>query len=129
MKNKLKKRKGKKNKRKRKKIILDFYRESLHRCALQLVVLTCLFFFLTIYFVLKNSQLTNNIVIVSGKQQRDSAIQIHESISPKLPSHLGCKMTLSGIPCWLSILNSGVYMTIPNSLTIPSPYPPYPPKP
>ena len=41
--------------------------------------------------------------------------------SPKLPSHLGYKMTLSRIPCWLSILNSAVYMTIPKSLTIPSP--------
>ena len=36
-----------------------------------------LFFFSTFYFVLGYNQLTNNVVIVSGEQQRDSAMHIH----------------------------------------------------
>ena len=39
-----------------------------------------------------------NVVIVSGKQQRDSGIHIHVSISPKLPSHPGCHITWSRVP-------------------------------
>ena len=73
----------------------------------------------------------NNVVIVSGEQQRDSAIHIcccsvvkscptlcdpvgcttpgssvlhyMYSLSPKPPSHPGCHIILSRIPCWLSI--------------------------
>ena len=42
----------------------------------------------------------NNVMIVSGKQWRDSAIYIHMyPFSPKLPSHLGCYVTLSRVPC------------------------------
>ena len=41
----------------------------------------------------------NNVVIVSSAQQRNSAIHIHVSILPKLPSHSGCHMTLSIVPC------------------------------
>ena len=40
-------------------------------------------FFLTFYFILGYSQLTNNVVRVSGGQQRDSAIHIHVSILPQ----------------------------------------------
>ena len=36
--------------------------------------------------VLGDSQLTNNVMIVLDKQQRDSAIHIHVSIPAKLPS-------------------------------------------
>ena len=39
-----------------------------------------LFFFLIVYVVLGYSLLTNNVVIVSGEQCRDSAIRILESI-------------------------------------------------
>ena len=41
----------------------------------------------------------NNVVIVSGGEQRDSAIPIHVSILPKLPSHPGWHITLSRVPC------------------------------
>ena len=39
----------------------------------------------------------NNVVIVSGGQQRDSTIHIHVSILPKLPSHPHCHITLSRV--------------------------------
>ena len=54
----------------------------------------------------------NNAVIVSGGQQRDSAIHIHESILPQtsLPSRLPYNIEHSFLcytvsPCCLSILN------------------------
>ena len=52
--------------------------------------------------------------MVSGEQQRDSAVHTHVSIPPKLPSHPGCHVThnteQSSIcyavgPCWLSTWN------------------------
>ena len=60
-------------------------------------------FFLTFNFVL-GVWPTNNVVIVSGEQQRDSATHIHVSILPKLPSHPGCHITLSRVPCEIIIL-------------------------
>ena len=42
-------------------------------------------FFLTFYFVLRYSQLTNSAVIVSGEQQRDAAIHIPASVPPQTP--------------------------------------------
>ena len=45
----------------------------------------CFFKLLTFYFVLGYSQLTTDAGIVSGEQQRDSAIHIHESILPQTP--------------------------------------------
>ena len=43
----------------------------------------------------KPSQLTNNVVTVSGRQQRDSSIHIYTCpFSHKLPSHSGCQDTL-----------------------------------
>ena len=64
----------------------------------------------------------NNVVVVSGEQQRDSAIHIHVSI---LPSHPGFHRTLSRDPYNRSLLiihfeYGCVYMTVRNSLTIPS---------
>ena len=44
-------------------------------------------------------QLISNVVIVSGGQQRDSATYTHVSILPKLPSHPGCHIALSTVPC------------------------------
>ena len=53
----------------------------------------------------------NNVVIVSGAQQRDSTIHIHVSILPQtpLPSRLPHNIEQSSLcctvgPCWLSIL-------------------------
>ena len=41
-----------------------------------------------------------NIAIVSGEWQRNSAIHTLVSIPPpKLPSHPGCHLTLSRVPC------------------------------
>ena len=67
---------------------------------------------------------------VSGKQWRDSAVHIRVSILPQtpLPSRLPQNTEQSSMcciigPCWLTILNIAVYMTIPNSLTIPSHHP------
>ena len=57
-------------------------------------------------------QPTHNIVIVSGGQQRDSAIRVHVSILPQtsLPSRLPHNIEQNSLcyivrPCWLSILN------------------------
>ena len=41
-----------------------------------------LFFFFNFYCLLKYSQLTNNVVIVSGELRRDSVIHVHVSILP-----------------------------------------------
>ena len=63
-------------------------------------------------FVLVYGQLTNNVVIVSGEQQRDSAMHIHVSIllQPPLPPRLPHNTEQSSLsytvgPCWLFILN------------------------
>ena len=64
---------------------LNFCQSSSHKVAL------------LFYFVLRYSRLINNVVIVSGEQQRDSAIHINVSILPKLHSH-GCPITLSRVP-------------------------------
>ena len=57
-------------------------------------------------------QPTHNIVIVSGGQQRDSAIRVHVSILPQtsLPSRLPQNIEQNSLcytvrPCWLSILH------------------------
>ena len=54
----------------------------------------------------------NNVLVVSGGQQRDSAIKIHVSILPQtpLPSKLPhnieqSSLCYTGGSCWLSILN------------------------
>ena len=72
-------------------------------------------YFLTFYFVLGYSWLTNNIVTVSGEQWRDSAIHIQVSILPRtpLPSRLPHNtrqnsMCCTIASCWLSILNIAV---------------------
>ena len=72
------------------------------------------FFFWTFYFVLGVWSI-NNIVIVSGGQQRNSAIHIRVSILPQapLPSRLPYNIEQSSMcytvgSCWLSILNIAV---------------------
>ena len=79
------------------------------------------------YFLLAYSQPVEKMVIVSGEQQRDSAIHSHVSILPQtlLPPRLPDN-TEHSVPCytvgaWLSLSNTypSMYMSIPNSLTIP----------
>ena len=48
-----------------------------------------------------DSGLTNNVVIVSGEQGRDSALHIHVSILPKLPSYPVSRITLNRVLCAL----------------------------
>ena len=74
-----------------------------------------LFFFFNFYCVLKYSQLTNNVVIVSGEPRRDSVIHIHVSILPQapLPPRLPQNTEQNSLcctagPCWVSILNTAV---------------------
>ena len=57
-------------------------------------------------------QLINNVVTVSGERGRNQAYIYIYPFSLKLPSHPGCRKTLSRVPCaiavgpcWLSILN------------------------
>ena len=45
------------------------------------------------------TKLFNNAVIVSGKQQRDSAVHIHVPTLPQTPSHPGCHIALSRALC------------------------------
>ena len=60
----------------------------------------CARFFKSFVFCI-GVQLINNVVIVSGGQQRDSAIHIYMySFSPKLSSHPGCHITVNKVP-WL----------------------------
>ena len=58
----------------------------------------------------------SNVVIISGEQQRDSAIHIHASILPQtpLPPRLPHNIEQSSIcynagPCWLAILSVFIY--------------------
>ena len=71
--------------------------------------------FITFYFVLRCSWLTNNVMIVAGEQRRDSVIHIHVSLLPQtpLPSSLVHNIEQSSRchivgPYWLSILNTTV---------------------
>ena len=68
----------------------------------------------TFYFVLGVYPI-NNVVIVSGKQRRDSAIHVHVSVllQTPLPSKLPHSIEQSSMcctigPCWLTILNIAV---------------------
>ena len=89
------------------------------------------FFKHCIYFVLGYSWLTNNVVTVSGEQQGDSAINIHVSILPQtpLPSRLPHSIEQSSMCLYsrslliVHLKYNNVYLSIPNSLTIPSPDP------
>ena len=73
----------------------------------------------------------NNVVIVSGGQQRGSVIHIQVSTLPQtpLPSRMPHNIEQSSVcytvgPCWLSIVNIAA-CTCPSQtlLTIPSPQP------
>ena len=57
---------------------------------------TLVYFFLTLNFLICiGVQLINNIVIVSGEQQRHSAVHIHVSILPQ--TSLFCKLSMTGL--------------------------------
>ena len=71
----------------------------------------------------------NNIVIVSGGQQRDSAIHTHISILPKTPSHPAHNIEQSSMrctvgPCQLSILNIAVCTRPSQTPQLPLPHNP-----
>ena len=73
------------------------------------------FFFFFNFLSYIGVQSINNIVIVSGGQQRDSAIHIHVSILPqtpfpsRLPHNIGqSSLCYTVLPCWLSVLNTAV---------------------
>lgn len=63
----------------------------------------------------------NKVVIVLDGHHRVSAIHIHVSISPKHPSHPGCQVTLSRVPCSTCtsslIFDSSNILSIFNSVT------------
>ena len=82
-------------------------------------------FFQTFYFVLDYSRLTNNIVIVSGEQWRDSAIHIHVSIFPQTPltSRLPHNIEQSSIcyivgPCYPFKIQQCVYFIFSFNCTV-----------
>ena len=93
-------------------------------CAIQQVlfgyiILFKLFFTFLFYIAV---QPINNVVIVPGRQQRDSAIHTHVSISPQtpLPSVLPDNIEQSSLcytvsPFWLSVLNT-VMCTSPSQI-------------
>ena len=75
----------------------------------------------------------NNVVTVSGEQERDSALHTHVSTLPltPLPSRLPCNLKQSSVcytvgPCWFIHLKySSVYMSIQTlQLSLPSILPP-----
>ena len=85
-------------------------------------------FFLNFLFCI-GVQLMNNVVIVSDEQQRDSAIGIVSILlQAPLPSRLPTQHWLEfhvlyNRTFWvIGLKYNSVYMTIPNSLTIPSPH-------
>ena len=62
----------------------------------------------------------NNVVLVSGVKQSDSVTHIHVSLLFQVVFPLDHYSSLCYTvgPCWLSILNISVYMSIPNSQSI-----------
>ena len=70
----------------------------------------------------------NNVVVVSGGQQKDLAIRIHVLFSPQTPLLATYieqnSMCHTVAPCWLIHFKySCMYISIPNSLTVPSAHP------
>ena len=85
---------------------------SLRRMLLLLLHPHNSYFIKKLYFVLEYSCLT--IFWVSGGQYMVSNICIHESWSPKYPSHTGCyinkrsSLCYTVTRCWLSILDTAL---------------------
>ena len=55
------------------------------------------------YFTLGYSWLTNNVVTVSGNRKGIQSYICMLPFSPKFPSHAGCHITLSRVPCWMPL--------------------------
>ena len=106
----------------------DFYKINHFYCLIKEILKTV---FLDFLFYI-GIQSINNVVIVSGAQQNNSAIHIHVSILPQTPlqSRLLLNIEQSSL-CYtvsraLLVIHfkySSVYMSNPNSLTIPSLHP------
>ena len=87
-----------------------------------------LFIYLFELLIFIGVELINNVVIVSGEQGRDSAIHTHVSILPQtlLPPRLPHNTEQSSLCytispcCYIHFKYDSVYMTIPDSLNIPS---------
>ena len=106
-----------------------------HTCYTHRFLQIMKFFFFSFFFFLTSKAFCigvypiNNVVIVSGKQWRDSAIHIHVSILPQtpLPSRLTHNTEQSSMCCHRRFLlvihskHSSVYMTFLKSPAIPSP--------
>ena len=95
----------------RKWFFLDLVSNSTNKISMDWAVFLFFFNFLLYFGV---HQINNN-VIVSGGQQKDSAIHIHVSIFPQtpFPSRLPHNIEQSSLcyttgPCWLSIFSRAV---------------------
>ena len=72
--------------------------------------------------------LINNVMVVSGEQQKDSAVHIHTAVLPQTPHPSRLPHNIQQSPmcyivrtCWLFPFKySSAYMSISNSLTMPS---------
>ena len=81
-------------------------------CVYMKAINVCIFIFFTFYFVLEYSQLTM-LVIVTGGQQRDSAIHIHVSFLPQtpLPSRLTHNIQQDSLCYTVIHFNKEVYVS------------------
>ena len=95
-----------------------FYTWPRQKIAIQSAVsftVAILYIFFLFFLFYMEIQPINSVVIVSGEQQRDSAMHLHICILPRtpLPSRLPRNVEQSSLcytvgPCWLSILNIAV---------------------
>ena len=81
--------------------------QSLGPSTLMQIELFHSFYFILNFLFCTVIQLINYVVIVSGGQQRDSAIHIHVSILPQISSHPGFQVTLSRVPCAIQLVLIG----------------------
>ena len=86
---------------------------SLHEISF--IYLFCFYFLLFSFSAYIGIYSINNVVIVSGGQQRDSAMHMHVSVLPQTPLASGllhnieqCSFCCIAGPCWWSTLNIGV---------------------
>ena len=85
-------------------ILADFYQIACHNGS-----------FFPLSF-LQYSWLTNNVVIASGKQWRDSTIHIHVSILPQILNEIDPEYSLAGLMLRLKLQYFGHLMQRANSL-------------
>ena len=65
-----------------------------------------MFLFLNFLFYIQ-VELINNVVIVSGGQQRDSATHVHVAILPQTPLNPGYHIALNRVPCAMQSVHAG----------------------